>query len=443
MPNSFKRRRRLPGAAAGVLAVLAVGCARPPEAPSVSPDPPLVAMYALPLAGQEGSVAFTDEYEAFEWARQAYVQRGWPEAGGIPLELDTHAAIPFASDGTIVSPPFIGPEQAMTEHLAVVSTAFYRGELHDYADSFEGPAEARAAYDAFMLAMLLHELAHAIAQVRDVSEDNAYLEEMRAIDFEVAIAADLVATGQLPPRWMDDYEAFNRVLLEAAPPGLLDELPTEPQKRRLAFMRHYKLMNEHRVEAITTGRNPAQDSADRVLAMYTEHRLARVKAPPALADLESALEHPDLDVHFETVLEESLIPYERNGPMFRFQAGPARYVVRFNRRNVFFRGDMGLTVPPERRGAVLEFANLAYSNQVWGRFELEEDGTLVFFFAEYEMSNFDAVSKIRRGTEVVDRWRLDFATVIAGQEAQAVFDARRAKQRAEAEAADARLEEAL
>ena len=424
-----------------LLALVTFGCASTPEPLPPPTDPALVAFHALPMAGGESASQFADELEAFEWARQAYVLRGWPDAGGIPLELDTNAVIPYATEGKVVSPPFLGPAETMREHLAAVSTLFYRGELDDYAESFATPTEAREAYEAFMLAMLLHELAHAVAQVREVAEDDAYFEEMRAIDFEVTILADLVTAGQLAPWWLERYEAFNRVLLGAAPSGLVDELPTDDVKRALAFNRHYALMNKQRAETIATGRNTAQDSTDRVLAMYTQHRLLRVKAPPTMKDIAASLEPPDLDVHFETVLTDSLVAFERTGPMFRFAAGPAVYTVRFNRRNVFFRGMFGLTVPAERRAAVFEFANLVLGEQTWGRFEVDADGALVFAFMGVEMSNFNAVSRIRRGTEVVDRWRTRFAAVIGGEEPQAVHDAYRAEKKAEVDAAQRRLEE--
>lgn len=419
-----------------MLLVAVTGCASAPSAPPMEPDPPLRSFVELPLARDAADQVFADEHAAFELVRRTYVLHGWSEAGAVPLLLNSDAVIPYASEGQVWSPPFLGPVESMHTHLAAVSTGFYEGRLDDYVASFPSTEVAHEAYESFMIAMLLHEMAHAVAQERGLgtTRGDPYFEEMRAIDFELAMLADLVATGQLPPSWPERYRQFNQVLLEAAPAGLIDALPTAEAKRRADFNEHYARMNEARAEAIETGRNPAQGSTDRVLAMYTQRRLEGVASPPALTELRRRLDPPKLDAYVENALKNTGLPYERDGNTLRFSGGSARYEVEIFSGDVYFRGTFGLQVPTERRGAVLELANLLYADERWGRFELTDEGRVVFSFVAHEPENFDAVSLIRRATEAVARRHPSFAAVIDGQQPRAVVEAAR-------EAAQRELEE--
>jgi len=404
-------------------APLLIGCAAAPGEHAAQADPPVQAFVALPLADDDPAVLFADEHDVFNLVRRTYVMHGWKEAGSVPLLLSADAVIPFAGDGEIFSPPFLGPAASMKTHLDAVSAGFYGGRLDDYSTKFPTQADADAAYHAFMVTMLLHEMAHAVAQKRGVgtTQSDAYFEEMRAIDFEVALLDELVCSAQLPALWLERYAEFNRVLLAAAPEGLVATLPTTPEARALAFNEHYAEMNAAREQTIATGRNEAQSSTDLVLAMYTQRRLERAAAPKPLSALRDALDPPALDTYLEQTLTSSGIAYKREGKTFTFTGGTAQYEARISAGNVYFRGTLGLHVPVERRGAVLDLANRVHAEERWGRFELTEEGRIQLTYVAEDPTNFKAVSKIRRATEMAARYHLAFEAVIAGKDPAAAL----------------------
>lgn len=234
-------------------AVLAGACSRAPEAEPVP--------------------SFRDEAAVLEAVRAVY--RGWGIDDPVSLELSEEVLLPFASGGSVHFWPFLGPRSTSATHVATIDKVLYGGRLGDWRARFPSPADADRALEAFLIAAIGHEVAHVVANAQGVAhvDDDPWAEETRAVRFEWAALNELVQRGLVPKGILDDYRAFNRVLLAAAPTGLVETLPTEPEARRLRFNAGYGFVMRGEI----AGHEPAVDS---VLALYTAYRLEVAAAPP-------------------------------------------------------------------------------------------------------------------------------------------------------------------
>ncbi|MHC4830176.1 MAG: hypothetical protein ACYTFT_07450, partial [Planctomycetota bacterium] len=200
------------------------------------------------------------------------------EAGGIDLEHDDKVSIPYARYATVTSRLFLRADrERIAAHLTTISNQFYGGRLSGYFEEFDREADAIQAYRSFMMAVLPHEIAHALAYRRKVEDRfDGWTEETRAIAFEVAMLRQAVRDEVLGQPWLDAYERFNEILLAAAPEGVVDTLPTEVSARQKVFNQGYKML--HRRLAGEDGPEVIA-GADRCLALYTKVRLEALAAP--------------------------------------------------------------------------------------------------------------------------------------------------------------------
>jgi hypothetical protein len=364
----------------------------------VAPDPPVQPMHALPVVGASDA-SFADELIAFEAIRAAYVGLGWGEAADVQLTMTSAAVMPYSSGGDVFVPPFRSPSFQQA-HLSAVSSAFYGGRLDDYATRFPSELQAARAYDAFMVMMLLHEIAHAVAYRRGVDRtvDNPFYEELRAIYAEQAIAHHLVDRGQLPSETLDDYDAFNQVLLAAAPTGF--EVPTGDELGT-QFNTHYPQMLGALDQAVATGENPAQASTDYVLAIYSHERVALHRAPPAIADLTDRF-----DLTLVQALRQMLDPattVEQDGDELVFELGAVSWRVRVSSSgDVYYTGRFGARVPSDRRAAVLELANSLADHHRVGRFQLTTDDQLELYHYGRRPTPHDAQWLLEQGQKAIE-----------------------------------------
>lgn len=243
------RTRALPLA----FAMLVAACSRAPEPSPVAP--------------------FADEAAALEAVRAVY--RGWGIDDPVSLELSEAVLIPYANSGVVHMWPFIGPGSTSAAHVATIDKLLYGGRLGDWRARFPSPEDADRALDAFLIASIGHEVAHVVAIAQGVAhiDDDPWAEETRAVRFEWAVLNELVARSAVSPAIIDDYRAFNRVLLAAAPANLIETLPAAPEARRARFNAGYGFVMRGEI----TGHEPAIDA---VLALYTTYRLETAAAPP-------------------------------------------------------------------------------------------------------------------------------------------------------------------
>lgn len=239
--------------------------------------PRMRTMQQLPVLDLRGPEL--DEYALFERVRTVYAAAGFADdAKQIDLELDDRAMIPYARDHAVVARHFLGDGPGPRDHLAVISHFVYGDRL---------PAAASIAfadYRAFMTALVCHEFAHALAMVRGKYQaSQAWAEERRAMNFERGCLGDLVRARAIPADSLAASARFTRVLLAAAPPQVLADIPDDPAAQETAFDEAYA--------AVLAGmaqdpKHPHPDMAavDRVLAMYSRYRASREAiAAPSIA----------------------------------------------------------------------------------------------------------------------------------------------------------------
>jgi len=243
------------------LAATLLACAAP--RPSQS-GPAAPAREAAPL----------DERQRFEAVLAIYRAHGL--ADPVALELSDDVLIPYAGGGAVHTWAFVGDGPGPAARVAVVSRALYGGRLDDWQGRFPSRADAVAGLEAFMTVALAHEVAHVIAARRGLSRvmDDPWLEETRAIRFERAALDALVEAGALPARALDDYVAFNRVLLSGAPDGLVASLPSDEAGRRARFEAGYGYAMRGELAGHV-------GEIDAVLALYTLARLEAAARPPS------------------------------------------------------------------------------------------------------------------------------------------------------------------
>lgn len=221
---------------------------------------------------------FADEAAALDAVRAVY--RGWGIDDPVTLELGEDVLIPYASRGTVHMWPFIGPRSTSATHVATIDRLLYGGRLADWKARFPTPEDADRGLEAFLIAAIGHEVAHVVANAQGVShiEEDPWAEETRAIRFEWAVLNELVARDAVPRRILDDYRAFNRVLLDAAPSGMAETLPKDDAARRVRFNAGYGFVSSGEI----AGHEPAIDA---VLALYTTYRLELAAGAPESAQV--------------------------------------------------------------------------------------------------------------------------------------------------------------
>jgi hypothetical protein len=262
----------------------------PPKSPAVGASTAMRAFYDLPvIEARQGP--FASEEELLSVVSQLYAEHGFAQAGAVTLVQSEEVLIPFTSGSSIHSRRFFGDGPGFEQHLARVSRAYYGGRLDGYRQHFPDERQAREAYQAFMIGAVGHELAHALSELRRANgRDNPWIEETRAVDFELALLGRLVAMQRLPSTWLTRWEQFNRALLAAAPPGLVQSLPATATEREALFNQSYPRLLD---AAAGEGKEPDADARraiDTTLALYTVYRLERAKGPLELRELRHALD---------------------------------------------------------------------------------------------------------------------------------------------------------
>ncbi len=262
------------------LALSVLGCSPRAPLPKAAPalaDPPPRAFHAIPFAPARPG-PFLDEQQAFDAALAVYRAHGFTEE--VRLELSEDVVIPFAGNGAMHTWRFLGDGPAPRAHTDEISRLYYGGRLAAWEAGFASAEEASQGLQAFMLAALGHEIAHAISAKRGISlyEADPWREETRAIRFEWLVLRELVARGQLPEAVLGHNVAFNRALLAGAPAGLVVSLPKDDAARRARFNAGYHFVALGEVKG-------HEEDVDTVLALYTLARLELAAAPPETWDV--------------------------------------------------------------------------------------------------------------------------------------------------------------
>ena len=283
-------------ALAGLLASACTELPALPPAPHPMPptdaapvDPPLRALLAIPHA--EARTPFADEEALFAAIRDVYGDNGFPEAREVELTAKDRLLFPSASRTAVATRHFLGDGPWARDHLGEISKQLYGGRLEPYFRQFDDDRQAAEAYQAFMATALAHELAHTLAMARGLSGGDAWLEEMRAIRFERAVLVELVRLGKVPASWPDLTKHFHIVLLAAAPPGLVAELPADAAARSGVF--NPAQANLLAALAGKEGATLGGRDSDVALALASHYRIELAKEPPEqLRDLAPLMTAP-------------------------------------------------------------------------------------------------------------------------------------------------------
>ena len=388
--------------------------------------------YALPVIDARPG-PFASEEELLAAVAQLYADYGFAQAGAVTLTHSDEVLVPFTSGSTIHSRRFLGDAPRFEQHLARVSHAYYGGRLDRYRQQFPDERQAREAYQAFMLGAVGHEFSHALSELRHAQgRDNPWREEIRAIDFELAVLGKLTALGRLAPGTVGRWAEFNRALLDAAPPGLVASLPKAPSERETLFNQLYPRMLE---AAAGEGKPPDPETAraiDTTLALYTVYRLERLKAPIDLGELRHALDPLRDPAPLRTLARAELesrslkVVSSEAEPNLRTEVGATvsgwlLEVVTHEAspRSIVLRSWRNETVPPARRAVMSELAARLGAKLLLDACEIDPDQGTVWLQTPLALDDDPRTDFVRAAVErhlaLVRRWAGAIDLVAAGK----------------------------
>jgi len=266
----------------------------------------LVPFYELPLVDARPGPVGSEE-DLFNTIQRIYADHGFVRASEVTIQFSEDVLIPYTTGSAIHSRRFLGGPGPATKHMAQLSAAFFAGRLDAFSKAFASEADANKAYRAFMIMTLGHEFARALSSLmHSRGQDNPWVEETRAMDFEYAILRRLVDAKRLPDSVFAEVGAFDKALLGAAPVGLVDGLPKSAVAREARFNQAYPAMLEA-VGSAGKGQNEAsQHAVDTVLALWGVYRLERAKVPIDLRELRFALAPARDAMPLHTIVREQL-----------------------------------------------------------------------------------------------------------------------------------------